>query len=310
MAYKYPPAPATISGDNITISRFLNNPTLVARRLRTLLEQRFIADALLTGRFSAAGGSVQYETDESMYTDRTPRKVAPGAAYPETGMGGGTASIASTVKWGQDAIMTDEAISRRRMDPVNRGLTKLVNQNVKQVDGVALSAISSAVTASTAAAAPWTVAGGATAEQILLDVALAKANVLELNEGYDPNAVVLEDDRWAYAMAKFATAGLVPRETADSNPVITGEFPIILGMRWMATPNVPTSGQVLVADTDMLGGMADEDIGGPGYVSADGVGVQVKTIREDKNDRWRVRARRVTVPVVNEPSAAHKITGA
>jgi hypothetical protein len=32
----------------------------------------------------------------------------------------------------------------------------------------------------------------------------------------------------------------------------------------------------------MLGGMADEDLGGPGYASAGGVGVQVKTIRDDE----------------------------
>lgn len=310
MGYKYPAAPATISGDNVTISRFLNSPTLVARRLRTLLEQRFIADSLLSGRYDAAGGSVQYETSESMYSDRTPQKVTPGSAYPETGLSTGAASIASTVKWGQDAIVTDEAISRQRIGPVNRGLTKLVNQIVKQVDSIALSAISSAVTQSTAATLAWTTAGGATAENILLDVALAKGNILALNEGYDPDVVVVEDLRWAYAMAKFASAGLVPRETAENNPVITGEFPVVLGMTWMPSPNVPVSGQVMVADSSMLGGMADEDIGGPGYVSAAGVGVQAKTIREDKNDRWRIRARRVTVPVVNEPAAAWKITGA
>ena len=36
MAVLYPPAQPSISGDVVTISRFLNNPTLVARRLRTL----------------------------------------------------------------------------------------------------------------------------------------------------------------------------------------------------------------------------------------------------------------------------------
>jgi hypothetical protein len=62
MGYTYPAPAPTISGDIVTISRFLNNPTLIARRLRTLLEQRYIADALLTGRFNVEGGAVQYET--------------------------------------------------------------------------------------------------------------------------------------------------------------------------------------------------------------------------------------------------------
>ena len=35
MPYTYPPPAPSISGDTVTISRFLQNPTLVARRLRT-----------------------------------------------------------------------------------------------------------------------------------------------------------------------------------------------------------------------------------------------------------------------------------
>jgi hypothetical protein len=75
--YTYPPAAPTISGDNVTISRFLNNPTVVARRLRTLLEQRYIADTLLSGRFQVSGGAVSYETGEPIGTGDNPRAVSP-----------------------------------------------------------------------------------------------------------------------------------------------------------------------------------------------------------------------------------------
>lgn len=306
MPYTYPPASPTLSGDTVTISRFLQSPTLVARRLRTLLEQRYIADALLSGRFVVSGGAIQYETGETIFSADDPRAVAAGSEYPLTTLGTGTASITKTVKWGQDALVTDEAIKRQQMGPVNRGLTKLANQNVKYVDSVALSAITSAVTASAAAAADWSVA---TAEQILTDVGLAKANIIALNQGYDPNAVVIDDINWMYAMIRFAAAGLVPKETAEQNVVLTGNFPIILGMRWMATPNIPTVNTAIVADTTQLGGMADEDLGGPGYVNVNGVGVETKVIRDDGEDQWRLRARRVTVPVVVEPAAARKITG-
>lgn len=306
MPYTYPPAGPSISGDVVTINRFLNNPTLVARRLRTLLEQRYIADTLLTGRFTVSGGAVTYETGEAIGTGENPRAVQPGMEYPLTNPANGTASIAKTVKWGQDALVTDESIKRRQMDPVNRALTKLANQNVAYIDSVALSAISSAVTATAAAAASWATA---TAQQILRDVALAKANIVALNQGYMPDTVVVDDINWAYAMTAFAGAGYVPRETSTANPVVTGDFPTILGMRWLASPNIPTAGQALVVDSQQLGGMADEDLGGPGYVKAGGIGTEIKTIRDDDNDRYRLRARRVTVPVVVEPAAARKITG-
>ena len=305
MPYTYPPAAPTLSGDTETISRFLNSPTMIARRLRTLLEQRYISDTLLSGRFQVVGGAVQYETGETIFTADNPLAVAPGAEYPLTPVGTGVASIAKTVKWGQDTIVTDEAIKRQLMDPVNRALLKLANQNVRYVDSVALAAIASAVTNSAAAAASWSTAS---ASQILNDVAQAKAQILSLNMGYNPDTVVVDDTNLAYALTKLAAAGFTPRETNSANPLITGNAPEILGMRWLATPNLPTSGQALVLDSTMLGGMADEDLGGPGYASAGG-GVEVKSIRSDREDQWRLRARRVTVPVVVEPAAARKITG-
>jgi hypothetical protein len=303
MPYTYPPAAPSISGDNVTISRFLNNPTLVARRLRTLLEQRYIADTLLSGRFNVEGGAVTYETGESIFSGENPRAVGPGSEYPLVSPATGSASIAKTVKWGQDALITDESIKRRAMDPVNRALIKLANQNVKYVDSVAIAAIASAVTATANAAADWSTA---TAEQILTDVALAKANIINLNEGYDPDVVVIDDVNHAYAMARFAAAGLMPREGAN-NPVVTGSFPVINGMTWLATSSGAATNKALVADSKQLGGMADEDLGGPGYAKVNGVGVEVKTIRDDENDQYRVRARRVTVPVVVEPAAARWI---
>lgn len=303
MPYTYPPAAPTLSGDVVSINRFLRNPAAVARRLRTILEQRYISDALLTQPLRAEGGAITYETGEPIGTGENPRAVAPGSEYPLTPIGGGTASLAKTVKWGQDTLVTDESIARQLMQPVERALLKLANQNVRYVDSVALSAVSSAVTQSTAAASAWT---SATAAQILKDVTLAAANIRALNQGYDPNIVVVSDLAWANAFAAFVSAGFLPREGA--NPAVTGDFPVIAGLRWLPSPNLPTASTALVLDNTQLGGMADEDLGG-GYEAAGPRGVEVKTIREDVEDRFRLRARRVTVPVVLEPSAAWKITG-
>lgn len=306
MAYTYPAPAPTLSGDIESISRFLNSPTLIARRLRTLAEQRYIADSLLSGRFTVTGGAVLYETGETVFTQDNPRAVAPGAEYPITSAATGAASMAKTVKWGQDTIITDESIARQRMQPVNKAFLKLVNQNVKYVDSVALSAIASAVSATQAAAAGWSTASAA---QILTDIATAKAAILALNQGYDPDTVVLDDTTWAYAFSKFTSGGFLPRETDAQNPLVSGSFPVIDGMRFLSSPNLPTAGTVLVLDSQMLGGMADEDLGGPGYASAGGVGVQAKTLREEGEDAYKLRMRRVTVPIVVEPAAARKITG-
>jgi hypothetical protein len=305
MAYTYPAPAPTLTGDVETISRFLNTPTLVTRYLRTLAQQRYIADTLLSQRFQVSGGAVLYETGESIFTTDNPRAVAPGMEYPLTTAPTGAASIAKTVKWGQDTKITDESIKRQNMQPVSKAMLKLVNQNVKFIDGIALAAIASAVTATQAAAAAWATA---TPQQILTDVATAKAQILALNQGYMPDTVVLSDLVWARAYAAFTSGGFLPRES-DPNATVSGQFAVIDGMRFLPTPNLPTAGTVLVVDSTMLGGMADEDLGGPGYSNAGPVGVQGKTIRDDDNDQYKLRMRRVTVPVVVEPAAGRTITG-
>ena len=310
MPYTYPPAAPTLSGDVLSINRFLSNPTLVARRLRTLAEQRFISDALLTQRITASGGSVLYETGETIYTDVAPSGVAPGAEYPRTTVSHGTASLAKTTKWGSDVEVTDEAISRQLINPVERAFEKLVNHMVKTVDAVTMSAINSAVTQNTACIAPWS--GSGSTPQILRDIARAKANIDKLNQGYSPDTLIVDDTTYANFISDAGIANLLPRET-NATPVQTGTWLTVAGLRVLVSPNVQGGGTssaiALVVDTRALGAMADENLGGPGYVSSNGVGVQAKTIRQDEADKWLLRSRRVTVPIVLEPAAAWKITG-
>ena len=308
MATTYPGPAPKVNGDSVTIHRFMNNPTLIARRLRSLLQQRYISDAILKGRFQAEGGAIMFESGDPMFVGEDARAISAGGEYPLVTLGNGALSTAKVTKWGQDSLVTDEAIKRLQRNPVDRALTKLANQNVKTVDSVTMSVVTSAITASKPASSAWATA---TADQILGDVMGGKVAVTGLEEGYDPDTVVLSDQAWVAAFMAFSKAGWFPRETAASNPIFTGEFPVLGGMVWLRTSH-GVSNTALVLDSEQLGGMADEDLGGPGYVSASGEGtapVEVKSIREDKEDRYRVRARRVTVPVVLEPGAGFKVTG-
>ncbi|MCO4276124.1 hypothetical protein NG701_17120 [Pseudarthrobacter sp. HLT3-5] len=301
MSFTYPAPPATVSGGTIQeIHHFLKNPTLISRRLRTLLEQRYIADALLTGRFEAVGGGLFYETGEPIVTNDDPEAVAPGAGYPKTTASGGELAAAKTNKWGQDIPVFDEAIARLRMNPVERAFTKLVNQSVKFVDSATLAVIASKILQEynvTGAGAPGAWTDG---NKIVEGVMIAKAKVTGLDEGFDPNAIVLKDEQWAKAVSRLNEAGLLPRESG--NPILTGVWPQALGLTWMSSNHTPTADPILV-DTTQLGGMADENLGGPGYTRVGGVGVETKAIREEKTDGYLLRARRVTVPVVLEPKA-------
>lgn len=304
MPVTYPPAPPKIVGDNLEIHALLKNPTLIARRIRDIAENRYISDVLLTAAIKANGGSVQYQQGESQFTDRAPEQVAPGGEYPQTGLGYGPWQTAATAKWGQDAPVSDEAIARLGIDPVNRALLKLINQNVKTVDGLSLAVVASQVTATQAATALWS----ADTAKILRDLMLAKAKVTALNEGFEPDLCVVDDITYAYLVSDDVVAGARARED-KSNPIYTGEFPVIGGIRILPTPNLPFANtSAFLVDSTQLGGMADEDLGGPGYQGAL-KGIETKSIRDEDKDRYKLRARRVTVPIVLEPMAGIRITG-
>jgi len=113
---------------------------------------------------------------------------------------------------GPDTKVTTRSIARQNFQPVNKSMIKLVNQNVKYVDSVALSAIASAIPHPGVIQHFHLVQRGTTAQNILTDVATAKASILALNQGYDPDTVVLDDLTWAYAYAKFTPGLPAPRD--------------------------------------------------------------------------------------------------
>lgn len=307
MPHTYPPAAPTISGDNITISRFLNSPAAVQRRLRSIGENRFIADVLLSGRYETSGGSLLYEQSESQYTDRAPSAVNAGAEYPRASAAPGPAALAGVTKWGQDVPITDEHVKRYGRRAVDVALQKVINYMVRQVDSVALAAIAAAVTQTQAVTAGWNAAG----RDILLDLMLAKAKVLAKDQGYDPDTLVTTDEGWARIVAdQKVISGLARERGVGMTITETGEILSIAGLRILPTNNLPTGVKAMVLDSTMLGGMAYERLESPEYQGDPANGVESWTRRDpDANDQWLVRGRRPVVPVVQEPDSAVSITG-
>jgi hypothetical protein len=304
MPYQYPAAAPTISGDNVTISRFLQNPLLLTRRLRNFRDLRFVSDQILTQRFRSSGGAVLYEQTEPFVSDRTVTTVSPGSEYPFANLPTGTGAIAAVSKYGQKVRITDEEIARNVYAgaAVDRALQKVANSIISQVDSVTMAAIGSAL-ADTATLGKW----DAGSPKILNDILNARRIIVARNLGYKPDTIVVSDLGYMSMMVDTVISNLWRRETTD-NPVYTGEVQQIAGMKIIVTPNLPVATSMFVLDSQQLGGMADEQESSPGYTFAD-MAVQVKSIRLDENDAWDLQGRRLTVPVIRETGAGQEITG-
>lgn len=320
MPIEFPPVAPTLSGDILSISRFLNSPPLVLRALRTVADQLFISDKILTGTIQTDSGSVIYEQNESIYADRGPQAVSPMGEYPVTSIGTGPALTANTVKWGNDAELSDEAISRQKYPVVQRAFRKLANSHVQQIDSVALSVVNSAVTQNTAALQSWAglqSGGTAAAALILRDLMRAHTSIINLKQGFMPDVVLVGLTTFANIVSDPTLALLLPREYPGVQTAAVAEglhstlMRRIGGFTFIASPNLPVAGDAILLDSTVFGSFVDETIPAPGYVQGpdDANRMQVKTMREDKADGWRIRARRTVVPIVQEPMAAWKITG-
>lgn len=306
MTILYPPTVPTLSSDVLSINRFLNSPTMVHRRLRTIAEQRFVADVLLTGRVEASGGAIAYEVSESIFTDRDPTPVAPGGEYEMALASGGTAQLATVTKYGQDVRVADEAIGRQNLNPVQRAMLKSVNRTVNYVDTITLAAISSAVTQTQAAAAAWS-SGSA---DPFLDVMLADSVVQDLTQGYDTDTLALTVTLYARLVANQKVIAGLRRES--SNTVTeTGQVLEIAGktLRPVPTSRMPAGVGAILLDSTQLGALGYENIPSPEY---QGAASEIQSfVRRDPNatDSWLLRTRRPVVPFVQEPGAGIKLTG-
>jgi len=301
----YPAAAPTLSGDTLSISRFLQNPTAIGRILRTFRNLRFVSDQILTQRFRSSGGAVTYEQSEPFVSDRTVEAVAPGSEYPFASLPTGTAAVAAIVKWGQKTRLTDEEIARSVYggQAISRSMQKVVNSIIRQVDAVTMSAIQAAL-ADTATTGIWDSATLATRKP-LDDILLAVQRIEDRNQGYRPDTLVVSPKAYTYLMLNDTIATLRRREATD-NPIYTGMIETVAGLTVLKTPALTTT--ALVVDSNMLGGMADEVDGAPGYGVAD-LAVQIKSIRQEELDAWDLQGRRKTVPIVQEAGAGEEITG-
>ena len=305
MPGSYSAGAPSVSGDTLAVNRFLADPVALQRRLRSYRDLRFVSDQLLTSRFNSRGGAVLYETGEAFQTDRGPESVAPGSEYPYANLPLPTAAVAVVQKWGEKVFLSDEEISRNRFPgtAVDRAMRKVVNTIIAHVDGITMSLINSQVTATFSVTGGGGLAWTASGATLLRDVLRAKAQIVGLDMGYVPDTLAVDDTQYAYLMSDEKVTNALSRETT-TNPVYTGEIQRIAGLTIVVSPKITTP---VVLDSTQLGGMADETDGSPGYAVSD-LAVQVRPIRLDTRDGWDLQARRKTVPIVQEPGAAVKLT--
>jgi hypothetical protein len=292
-----PPRPATLDAEGVrTISRYLNNPTVLTRRMRQITDQEFVGDRILRGRVVATGGMVEYETGESIFPPGTPEEIEPGGEYPMTTIPAGTAVLEAVKKMGLATEVTLESVKRRAWNPVERAEQKLANGVIKHFDDRTMAKIAAAQPQMlTLAGSSWATA---TDTAILRQILNAIATVRDLREGYNPKAVLLDNFKYALLASSEKLLTLIDRETDN--------------LEFIRSPSGTAVTDPIVFDPDQLGSIVQEDFGN---ANAANNGVEalseyhVLTSPTGGAEKWTLGAKRVALPIVQEPKSACVITG-
>ena len=284
----YPPPAPTYNGDFRTISRFLNDPAAVARRIRTLANQRFVGDRILTGRSGVSGGAIEVEQEDGLFAVGEPESRQPGQEYPISDTGEGVPEVYSVKDWGHATYVTRESILRRRIQPVNRALSKLTNSVVRKVDQAALAAVDASPHLQQIGA-DWSIASN----NKLAMIENARRAINDTDDGFMADTLLVDGTR----ASELLLDDTIRPAITSTNVVESGQMGNLLGLTILVSPNLPTLGSAWVIDSTALGGMADEEP------------LQADSEYERKRKRWWIMAERVTTPYVVEPAAAVEITG-
>ena len=313
----YPLQSSKIAGDATVaqVIAFLKSPTLLARRLAEILyaeqgQSGIISPLLLTQRYTVQGGLLAFFQDETVFSGEAPETVTPGSSYPQVTLSEDQIKILAASKVGFSTWVTDEAVGRENIQPVDRALALLANTLILNFDTKSLAVIGSGVSAGYTGGSWTTGTSDVLSEQIVADVLGSVASITGVKKGFVADSVVLTELQYAKVLPRLLS--ILPREA--TNPVVAGGFPDILGLKWFHSPFLPSGWTPLVLDSTNLGGIAHESIPSPEYSSIstvvpnDASNIEVSRMRPGQ-DSTQITLRKSDVPLIRNPSAAVKITG-
>lgn len=293
----------------ITVDALLQRPQLLVRQLTDLVYQRFVADAIFTrgGPGQVTGGAVWYQRAESIFLDRDPEEVGVRSEFPRAGW---TEEVFSAFvhKYGLEVPIAYESIRRNQIDQVARAQRKLANGLVRFVDTMAIDFIlADTDLLGDSATGHW----GGGSDDIIKDLASARTDIENQNQGYVADTVVMSPTNNLQLLLNEDIRNALPRETS-SGSIQTGRPVPILGFdNMIVTPQMPDE-KVLVCQSKVFGTVADEQPdASEGYSTYNAGGgfatLFVKVYNNENRDERIIRCARFPAMWISEPKAAYVI---
>lgn len=128
-------------GPRLTVSTLTKSPTLIPKRILSMLNNEFLGDALLRGASDAPSGSVLYFESTPLFAEGDPEILDEFGEIPTTNGSLGTAKVARVVRRALGLRVSKTMIDRNNIDAVQTQIVQIRNTMVRAWEDALFSAI-------------------------------------------------------------------------------------------------------------------------------------------------------------------------
>lgn len=295
-------------GQQITVNSLIKAPARVRARMLNLLDQQFLADALLRPGPAATGGSVIYEESTPLFANEDAATVAEFGEIPAIVGERGIPRAVATTKKALGLVVSREMKDRDDVGAIDMQMLQIRNTMRRTWENVFLAAVLTNANVHTiAATAAWS--GGTS--KIRYDLAQAMYVVENSdtdstdNTGdnklqYEPDTLVISRKTKADFLSSDDVAKVfLGGDIASENLQYTGKLPRrFFGLDVVTSWRLPVN-TALVLQRKVIGGISDERA------------LEVTPLREqpDNTESWRSNVIRRSAVFIDQPKALCLITG-
>lgn len=257
---------STQDGPRLTVSMMVKSPTLIPKRILSMMDQEFLSDAVLRGASDAPSGSVLYFESTPLFAQDDPAILDEFGEIPTTNGSLGTPLVARVVRRALGLRVSKTMIDRNSTDMVNTQIVQIRNTMVLAWEDAFLSAVvanASVQVISTDKAwfdAASHIRDDVNAAKFLIKTAAADANGKQ-KFGYKADTLVISAESEQDFLGSDEVSKPYVGNIADENLLYTGKLPQkFLGLdvlvSWRLSAYFPSG--AIVLQRKLFGGISNE----------------------------------------------------
>lgn len=292
-------------GPRLTVNTLIKNPTVIQKRLITMMQNQFIVDSLLRRLPPTDSGMYEYHESTPLFADGDAEIVEEFGEIPTIGGKVGDRKVAYTVKRALALLISEEMRRRNNIDRVNVQQTQIKNTMIRTWETAFFRTL---LAHPDIPNLPATSAWDGASSKIRTDLSEAISLIEDATTGeeqnylgFTPNTLVIGRRTRTDLIQSDDFAKVYSDKLIDRAPAYTGTLPgQFYGLTIMVSREMDrlAPGKALLLERGTVGGIGDER---PTTVTP--------LVQDPNRETWRSNTIRQSAIVIDQPKAAAWITG-